>query len=143
LWLCVFITPRWRFQLGVYHRFPSLLSLIDSFFSKAQMPITFGSFGDIIAAVQVAYVLIEVLNSQGGAKREFRETLVDLRLFHHYLDQVSCSERNQFITIGLTELSFSRSGKHAKMIPISNVFTMFCTRPFPMRKQKSVHSLSK
>lgn len=50
------------------------------------MAITFGSFGDIIAAVQVAYKLIEVLNSQRGAKRGFREILVDLRLFHRYLD---------------------------------------------------------
>lgn len=52
------------------------------------MPITFGSFGDIIAAVQVACKLIEVLNAQRGAKREFRDLLVDLRLFHRFLDQV-------------------------------------------------------
>lgn len=56
------------------------------------MAITFGSFGDIIAAVQVAYVLIEVFNSQRGVKREFRELLVDLRLFHRYLEQVRSPE---------------------------------------------------
>ncbi|CAN9386309.1 unnamed protein product [Alternaria alternata] len=51
------------------------------------MAITFGSFGDIIAAVQVVYKLIEVLNSQRGAKREFGDLLLDLRLFHRYLQQ--------------------------------------------------------
>jgi hypothetical protein len=101
------------------------------------MSITFGSFGDIIAAVQVAYKLIELLNSQTGAKREFRETLLDLRLFHRYLDQASCPECILIIITGLTEFSFSRFGKHATMIPISNVSIMFCTRPFPMLKQKS------
>jgi hypothetical protein len=106
------------------------------------MPITFGSFGDIIAAVQVAYVLIEVLNSQRGAKRDFRETLVDLRLFHRYLDQVSCPECISVVVTGLTEFSFSRFGRHAKMIPISSVSIMFCNRPFPMLKQKSVPSWS-
>ncbi|CAN9385411.1 unnamed protein product [Alternaria alternata] len=52
------------------------------------MAITFGSFGDIIAAVQVVYKLIEVLNSQRGAKREFGDLLLDLRLFHRYLEQL-------------------------------------------------------
>ncbi|CAN9381637.1 unnamed protein product [Alternaria alternata] len=52
------------------------------------MAITFGSFGDIIAAVQVVYKLIEVINAQRGAKREFGDLLVDLRLFHRYLEQL-------------------------------------------------------
>ncbi|KAF2730640.1 hypothetical protein EJ04DRAFT_555303 [Polyplosphaeria fusca] len=52
------------------------------------MPITFGSFGDIIAAVQVAYKLLEVLSAQRGAKREFWDLIVDLRLFHRFLDQL-------------------------------------------------------
>lgn len=52
------------------------------------MAITFGSFGDIIAAVQVACKLIEILSAQRGTKREFRDLIVDLRLFHRFLDQV-------------------------------------------------------
>jgi hypothetical protein len=52
------------------------------------MAITFGSFGDIIAAVQVAAKLLEILSAQRGAKREFRDLIVDLRLFHRFLDQV-------------------------------------------------------
>ncbi|KAF2867791.1 hypothetical protein BDV95DRAFT_610692 [Massariosphaeria phaeospora] len=53
------------------------------------MAITFGSFGDIIAAVQVAYKLVEILSAQRGAKREFSELIVDLRLFHRFLDHLS------------------------------------------------------
>lgn len=55
------------------------------------MPITFGSFGDIIAAVQVAYKLLEVLSAQRGAKKEFRDLINDLRLFHRFLNQVGLS----------------------------------------------------
>jgi hypothetical protein len=86
------------------------------------MAITFGSFGDIIAAVQVAYKLIEVLNSQRGAKREFREILVDLRLFHRYLEQVRSPELRLVIILGPTRCSFSRSGKRDKKILVSKVF---------------------
>ncbi|KAF2243770.1 hypothetical protein BU26DRAFT_554599 [Trematosphaeria pertusa] len=52
------------------------------------MAITFGSFGDIIAAVQVACKLVEILSAQRGAKREFRDLIVDLTLFHGLLDQL-------------------------------------------------------
>ncbi|KAF2011254.1 hypothetical protein BU24DRAFT_412938 [Aaosphaeria arxii CBS 175.79] len=50
------------------------------------MSITFGSFGDIVAAVQVGYKFVQVLDSQKGAKTEFNELLVELRLFSGLLD---------------------------------------------------------
>jgi len=60
-----------------------------SFIHKAfQMAITFGSVGDIIATVQAAYKLLEILSTGRGAKREYRDLIVDLRLFHRFLDQV-------------------------------------------------------
>lgn len=80
------------FQPAVCNQRPSSSFLVHSYVPISQMAITFGSFGDIIAAVQVAYVLIEVFNSQRGVKREFRELLVDLRLFHRYLEQVRSPE---------------------------------------------------
>lgn len=52
------------------------------------MPITFGSVGDIIAAVQVAYKLIEVLRTQTGAQREIQDLAADLRLFRGLLEGV-------------------------------------------------------
>jgi len=52
------------------------------------MAITFGSVGDIIATVQAAYKLLEILSTGRGAKREYRDLIVDLRLFHRFLDQV-------------------------------------------------------
>jgi hypothetical protein len=100
------------------------------------MAITFGSFGDIIAAVQVVYKLIEVLNSQRGVKREFGDLLVDLRLFHRYLEQVRSPERMLVMILGPTECSFSRSGKHAKKILVLKVSSMFCSRPFPIQKER-------
>jgi hypothetical protein len=100
------------------------------------MAITFGSFGDIIAAVQIVYKLIEVLNSQRGAKREFGDFLVDLRLFHRYLEQVRSPKPILVIISGPTECSFSRFGKHAKKILVSKVSSMFCSHPFPIPKER-------
>jgi hypothetical protein len=100
------------------------------------MAITFGSFGDIIAAVQVVYKLIEVLNSQRGAKLEFGDLLVDLRLFHRYLEQVRSPEPILVIVLGPTECSFSRSGKHAKRTLVSKASSMFCSHPFPIQKER-------
>jgi hypothetical protein len=100
------------------------------------MAITFGSFGDVIAAVQVVYKLIEVLNSQRGAKREFGDLLVDLRLFHRYLEQVRSPEPILVIILGPTECSFSRSSKHAKKILVSKFSTMSCSHPFPIPKER-------
>jgi hypothetical protein len=71
-------------------RFLSLLFNLEPF----QMAVTFGSFGDIIAAVQVAAKLLEILSAQRGAKREFRDLIVDLRLYHRFLDQVIFSRNH-------------------------------------------------
>lgn len=52
------------------------------------MPITFGSVGDLIAAVQVAYKLIEVLSAQKGAPREYRDLVTYLQQYRRLLNGV-------------------------------------------------------
>lgn len=50
------------------------------------MPITFGSVGDIVATIQVAAKLLEILSASRGSARDFQELVVELRTYHRALD---------------------------------------------------------
>ena len=52
------------------------------------MSLTYGSFGDIITTVQLASRLLQALSDSRGSAREFRDLVVELRVFHRLLDNV-------------------------------------------------------
>lgn len=60
------------------------------------MPITFGSVGDIIAAIQIAAQLLKILSSSNGSAQEFQDLLIQLRTFHRCLDQVIWNHTHYF-----------------------------------------------
>jgi hypothetical protein len=52
------------------------------------MAITFGSFGDIIATVQAAYKLVEILSARRGAERQYGDLIDNPTWFHEFLNKV-------------------------------------------------------
>lgn len=48
----------------------------------------FGSIGDIVATIQIAAKLLEILSGCLGAAREFQDLILELRAYHRVLADI-------------------------------------------------------
>lgn len=63
------------------------------------MSLTYGSFGDIITTVQLANQLLQALSESHGSARQFRDLVIELRVFHRVLDHASLAGRLECVQL--------------------------------------------